>query len=242
MNCQEFEELIGSYALEALSDEERKAADEHLAECHKCTRTAQQLQAIVDLFPLTVPAVDPPPRLQEQILARIQANEIRQATTQQIAQPRRRQNRWQASLLAAVAFLALILIGGLAGWNFSLRQQVANLSNRVSPPIVYAIAGTENNKQASGQVIYYPEQNITVLVMRDLPNLNGTQVYQGWLLRGQKPTSIGLFNVHDGVATLDFQGNLTGYDSAAVSLENGPFATNNAPQGPVVALGALKKA
>src|SRR4051812_3136918 len=98
MNCQDFEELIGSYALEALSNEERKAADEHLLECHKCTRTAQQLQTIVELFPLTVPAIDPPPRLKTQILAKIQANELRQATPQKMSKPRPRRMRWQATL------------------------------------------------------------------------------------------------------------------------------------------------
>lgn len=241
MNCQEFEELIGSYALEALNEEERKAADAHLAECPKCTRTAQQLRAIVDLFPLTVPAIDPPPGLQEQILARVQAHEIRQSIPQQVVPLARKRPRWQASLLAAVALLILILIGGLVAWNFSLRQQVAQLSPRVLPPITYTISGTENTKQATGQVIYYPEQNITVLVMHDLPELRGTQVYQGWLLQGQKTTSIGLFNVQNGVATLDFQGNLSGYDATAVSLENGPTATSNAPAGPVVAIGQLKQ-
>ena len=37
------------------------------------------------------------------------------------------------------------------------------------------------------------------------------------------------------------EGNLSGFDAAAVSVENGPLATLNAPQGPVIAVGPFKK-
>ena len=68
MNCQEMEELLGAYVLEALSEEERRAADAHLAGCPNCTKTLQQLRVIVDLFPLSVPAIDPSPRVKTRIL------------------------------------------------------------------------------------------------------------------------------------------------------------------------------
>src|SRR5579883_2778725 len=74
MDCHEIEELSGAYALDALSPEERKAVDEHLADCPKCAQEIRQLQAVVDLFPLSVPAVDPPPHMKERIFAKIQTN------------------------------------------------------------------------------------------------------------------------------------------------------------------------
>ena len=245
MNCQELEELLGAYALEALSPEERQAADAHLATCPKCARTVHQLQAIVDLFPLSVPAIDPPPRVKAQILARIQASKAAPESSFQpgetLIRQRTPRRRWSASLLAA-SILLLLLCGGMFAWNLTLRQQVNQLSTHVPPPVTYTIQGSGDTAAATGQVIYYPAQQITVLVLHGLPQLTGNQVYQGWLLQGKQPRSLGLFNVQDGVATLDFQGNLTGYDAAAVSLEHGPVATSNAPKGPVVALGSLKGA
>ncbi len=242
MSCQEMEELLGAYALEALSDEEREAADAHLAGCPKCRHTLQQLQAIVDLFPLSVPAIDPPPRVKAQILARIQREEAaRQFPAPKAPAPARRRfsvSRVRTALLAACALVLLLLLTASFLWNISLSQQITQISMRVAPPVISQLHGS-GNSAATGQVIYYPQQNITVLRLYHLPNLKGTQVYQGWLLQGQRPTSIGLLNVQHGVATLDFQGNLNGFDAVAVSLEPGPEASQNAPEGPVVALGEL---
>ncbi len=249
MNCQEMEELLGAYVLEALSEEEQRSADAHLATCPNCTKMLQQLHAIVDLFPLSVPAIDPPPRVKERILARILQEETARQPTMMIPvtpkipplvhkqTPRR---NWRTALLAAVMVLLLFLVGTSLLWNLSLRQQVTQLSAGIKPPVVYMLHGTGTNVRPSGNLTYYAQQNITVLVMRDLPQLSGTQVYQGWLLQGNKPTSLGLLNVQNGVATLDFQGNVGGYTTVAVSLESGPQATSNAPQGPLVALGVLK--
>ncbi|HEX4206485.1 MAG TPA: zf-HC2 domain-containing protein [Ktedonobacteraceae bacterium] len=54
MDCQEFEELSGAYALGALTPEEQQRADEHLAQCARCHETYRELQAVVELLPLTV--------------------------------------------------------------------------------------------------------------------------------------------------------------------------------------------
>jgi anti-sigma-K factor RskA len=238
MNCQEMEEILGAYALGALSQEERKAADDHLKTCQKCTRTLQQLQAIVDIFPLSVPAMEPPPRVKAQILARIHENEKTQLLQPlaPVAPPLRRQRsfpRWRTALLAASTLVLFILLGATVLWNLSLRQQVAQA------PVIYQLHGLGDTANATGQLIYYPEQNITVMLVRDLPPLTGKQVYQGWLMQGNQPTSIGVFNIDKNVATLDFPGNLKGFDVAAVSLEPGPLASKNAPQGSIVAQGTL---
>lgn len=244
MNCQEMEELLGAYVLEALSEEERSAADAHLATCPTCPKIVRQLRTIVDLFPLTVPALDPSPHVKERILARIGQEETARQTTRAIPMapaplPHARPRRWRNALLAAALLGLFCLVGALFTWNLALNQQVAQLSARVKQPVVYSLHGTGTNATAHGQLLYYASQNLTVLIVRDLPPLSGNQVYQGWLLHGQQATSIGLFSVQNGVATLDFPGNITGYDTAAVSREAGPLATPLAPRGPVVALATL---
>jgi anti-sigma-K factor RskA len=244
MNCHEVEELLGAYVLEALSDEERRTVDAHLVTCPQCPKMVQQLQAIVDVFPLTVPAIDPSPQVKERILDRISRAEAARQPTRAIhvtpaVPPAGKPRSWRNALLVATLVVLFGLVGALFTWNLVLDQQVARLSARVNPPVVYTIHGTDASVVADGQVLYYASQNLTVLIIRNLPPLKGTEVYQGWLLRGQQPTSIGLFNVQHGVATLDFPGTIAGYDTAAVSLEAGPRATSIAPQGPVVALATL---
>jgi anti-sigma factor RsiW len=47
MTCEEFEELSGAYALEAVTPAEREAAQAHLAGCAACTHRLQELRAVV---------------------------------------------------------------------------------------------------------------------------------------------------------------------------------------------------
>ena len=265
MTCDEFEELSGAYVLGAVTSEEREAARAHLAGCAKCTRLYQQLRAVVDLLPLSVTQVNPPEYLKERVLAAIR-EEKAAAQPLQIPSPRPQRRRWITQLLAIAAVLALLLAGGMTAWNVSLQHQltslqaqntslghqvtslqqengslqshVASLQHQVS--LAYAILGNAFAQGASGKLIYIPEQNITLLIMEGLPQPKGTQVYQGWLIHGNQPKSIGLLSIQNGIASVTFPGNITGYEVAAVSKEPGPSASKNAPKGPVVAVGMLK--
>jgi hypothetical protein len=160
-------------------------------------------------------------------------------------------------LLAAAAVLALVLLGGMAAWNISLAHQVTLLQQQLahlslqqpanSGVASYRVEGTNPAQDINGQVFYFPQQHLTTLILYGLPQTQGHQVYQGWLLhlKGKEitgTTSIGLLNQVDGKASLSFSGDLTGYDAVAVSLEPGPIATPKAPQGEVVAFGTLKRA
>jgi anti-sigma-K factor RskA len=249
MTCTEFEELSGAYVLDAITPEEREEADAHLAQCTNCTRLMQELRPVADLLPLAVAQIEPSPQLKERIFAAIQGEG---ALTAQTIQPmpaatlqRRRQPRWQrwSTQLLAAAVLLLLLLGGTGVWNISLQQQVAAAQQKITAltPVIYSLRGTSPTSNATGQLIYYPQQHITVLVMHGLPQLEGLHVYQGWLLRGKQPTSIGLLNIKNGVATVDFPGNLKGFDAAAVSLEPGPTQSLPGPKGSVVASGELNK-
>jgi anti-sigma-K factor RskA len=241
MNCREVEELLGAYVLEALSEEESRAVATHLTTCPTCPNIESQLRAIVDVFPLTVPPLDPPPQVKERLLARIYTEEAARQPTRTLPMTSlaSRSRRWRNALLAATLLVLFGLVGTLFAWNLVLNQRVAQLSAHAQPPVVYALRGLGANTAAHGQVLSYPSQHLMVLIIRDLPPLSGTQVYQGWLLHGQQTTSIGLFNVQQGIATLGVVGTVAGYDTAAVSLEAGPRATPSAPRGPVVALAKL---
>ena len=52
MTCEEFEELSGAYALDAVTPEERRSAAEHLANCAQCRGLLQELNKVVALLPL----------------------------------------------------------------------------------------------------------------------------------------------------------------------------------------------
>src|SRR5437868_3636667 len=186
MTCEEFEELSGAFALDAVTPAEREAAEAHLATCPKCTHLLEELHGAVTLLPLSVLQVNPSPALKERILAA-----IRQESTRSGRQPARltTRQRWTPRILVAAAALMFCLLSGLTAWNISLyhqvtslQQQVTNLSSHPTNVATYAVKGTSKGKGATGQLLYYPQQNITVLIIHGLPQLPGVQVYQGWLL------------------------------------------------------------
>lgn len=242
MTCEEFEELSGAYALGAVTPAEREAAQAHLAGCAACTRRLQELQAVVDLLPYSTQQVNPSASLKSRILEAIRMeNTQTQPVPIPINAPSRTKRSWSTQVLAIAAVLALLLFGGMTAWNVSLQhqnsslqQQNASLQNQVA--FAYGLHGNG----ASGRVIYIPEQNITLLVIDGLPQLHGTEVYQGWLIHGKQPTSIGLLSMQNGVASVLYPGTIAGYQVAAVSREPGPTASKNVPAGPVVATGDLK--
>ncbi|HEY6541190.1 MAG TPA: anti-sigma factor [Ktedonobacteraceae bacterium] len=262
MTCQEFEELSAAYALGAVTPEEHQAVRAHLATCPKCTRLAGQLRSIVDLLPLSVAQVSPPAALRDRVLAAVQ-QEGRVVPIERGAQIRARKRKpawgWGTRLLATAAIVLLMLTGAMTAWNVSLQQrastlqqQTTQLGSRVAAlqsakntlqrevAQVYAMQGQGQAQTTTGSLIYIPQKNITLLYLHGLPELQGSHLYQGWLIHNNKPTSIGTLSIQNGVASLTFSGNVTGFDVAAVSLEPGPHASANAPSGPVIVTGSLQ--
>lgn len=281
MTCEEFEELSGAYVLGAVTPEEHRAAQEHLATCASCSRLAQELRSVVNLLPLSVPQVAPSPALKERVLEAVR-QEQQEQQEQQERQPiplqqrapahprdtrqRPRRMRWTTRLLAVAALVMFALFGGMTAWNISLQHQVSTLQtsnaqltgqlgelqhmnatqaqqiNALHAQVaqVFALAGTQPAENATGSLLYIPQQNITVMVLHNLPKLQGQQIYQGWLLQNNKPVSIGVLSVQNGIASLTFPGTISGFQVAAISREPGPAPSPKAPVGPVVAAGKLQ--
>jgi len=242
MTCEEFEELSGAYALDAVTPDEREAAQAHLAGCAACTRRLQELRAVVDLLPYSARQVNPPASLKDRLFEaiRMESTSTQPVPINRRARPRRRQS-WSTQILAIAAIMMLLLFGGLTVWNIALQQQNSSLEQQnTTLQHQVALAYGLHGNGATGKLIYLPEQNITLLVIDGLPQLHGTQVYQGWLIHGKQPTSIGLLSMENGVASVIYPGTIAGYQVAAVSREPGPMASKNVPAGPVVAAGNLK--
>lgn len=242
MDCQEFEALSGAYVLGAITDDERREADAHLAQCPNCPRKLRELQVVVDFLPHSLSPVEPPPDLKERLFAAIHAETPLPPTTITLSQRPRQTSQqawWQRKtrLLPGAGALLCVLLAGMLIWNISLQHQLALQAHAAPSSVVYTLQG---NGKANGELIYLPQTHLIVLVMHTLPPLQGTQVYQGWLLEKQHPTSIGLLHIENGAAILDFTGDVKGYDTVAVSVEPGPGASRVKPTGEIIASGSLK--
>jgi len=241
MTCEEFEDLAGAYTLDDVTPAERQAAAAHLASCARCRSLLHNLSGAVELLPFAVAPVEPRAEVWERIVEALPPGHPK---------PRTNRRWWTPRLLAVAAIVLLCLVSGMAAWNLSLTRQVASLQQQLahepalSGVLTYPVTGTSPAQSIRGEVFYWPQQQLTVLILHGLPQPQGSQVYQGWLLHlsGTQitaTTGIGLLNLVDETASLSFSGEVIGYNAVAVSLEPGPRATPKAPKGKVVALGVL---
>ncbi|MGH2618364.1 MAG: anti-sigma factor, partial [Thermomicrobiales bacterium] len=146
--------------------------------------------------------------------------------------------RWweRATPWAAAAAILLLVSGGLLAWNLQLREQT---QIQVVPTAVLetiALQATEAAPGASGEVTYLPENNLLLLDVRDLPELAPGEVYEVWLIAGNDPTPVGVFDQStDQHAIVADRGQ---FDTLAITNEPGPLGTE-APTGEIVATAPL---
>src|SRR6185437_1929793 len=114
MRHDELRELAASYALDALTDEERRTFERHVDVCPECAGEVASLRATAAELAYAVPLRQAPAHLRARVLRAIEAEppgfaEIPRAVT--VDRPRTGTNPWW---LAAAAGLAAVLVGGYA--------------------------------------------------------------------------------------------------------------------------------
>lgn len=138
-----------AFALHALEPDEDITVQNHLPQCRSCQETARETELVLGGFGASVEQVDPPPRLRENVLARIKETPQlpplpgatqRSASSESDDAPRRRAEpdrgagggRWARQLslrgrrrlvAAAVAVIGVLGVGGLGVYAAQVQQQ-----------------------------------------------------------------------------------------------------------------------
>jgi len=130
IDCNHLGESSAAYALGALTPDEKRAADRHLAECAACRREVEECRQIVGVLPLAVPQATPHARLKRRILASARGDR-----SDAVRISSRGRSAWPAAgwLVAAAA----LVIAGVSGSNAlreraDMRAQTAALQSRIA--------------------------------------------------------------------------------------------------------------
>ncbi len=179
MTCHEFEELSGAYVLDAVTPEEREAAELHLAQCANCTRLCQELRSVVALLPLSVPQVNPPESLKERVLAAVRREAESTSRSAQYHQrvimlpgQHTRRRDWATRLLAAAAILLFALLGAMAVFTFSLGQQLSNAEHQLTG-VRHQLADAETQLALRAQQLTNAQNQFRVVSPRLLATIKG---------------------------------------------------------------------
>jgi len=255
------EELLPFYALDALNDEERELVESYLAEHPEAREQLNELHSGASALPYGIPPVEPPRRVKQSLMARVNADANARAGSQGRAlRPSFRtilglmkgENILRTFTLG-IATLAIVWIMILNGKISQLQTQITGLRETVAsqtnsleqiianlPPsnvITVSLQGTAVQPRAHGQLIADPKEQSAVLVISGLPKLKANQTYQVWLIAGDKPVSAGLLTVDEngqGVVIVTSGEAISSFQSLGISVE--PEGGSEQPTGDIVVL------
>ena len=182
--------LAAAYALDSLTDVERRRFETHLTDCDTCTDEVRGMRETVTRL-ATAAAQDPPETLRGRVLA--QAARTRQVPPR-VARPgsaRARRMGW--TLSAACLVLAAVL--GVATLRAEhTKQRVDTLNRDIAAVMAAPDARTVTAKVGpggNGTVVASRSLGKAVIVMRGLPKLSAARTYELWLMGPRPPRAAG---------------------------------------------------
>jgi anti-sigma-K factor RskA len=188
MQAQALHELTPGYALDALSADEEREYEAHLARCVRCRSELASLLEAATSLAYGVEAPAPPPQLRERIIERARAERPNVATLRP---------RWAlpAAATAAVAVAATI---ALAIWASSLssrldRERSARAGQeRVAEVLAAPDARPFTIQNDRGRLVVTPMGDAALVLNHLAPAPRG-KTYEAWVVRGGKPRPAGTF-------------------------------------------------
>jgi anti-sigma-K factor RskA len=207
LTCEQADELLGEYAMNALLAEDQAAVEEHLAGCRNHDAAFAEYRAVVTALGSATEEIRPPRRLRGQLLTAFDREARSVAGPGQGLSPFR-SGWWRRPVYAyGVAAVLLIAVIGLSAWNLSLRGKNEN-------GVLVRDVQAANNRL---RVVYFPGQQLAV-VDYDLPPLAPDRAYQAWQIPqgGAAPISLGLLGSKSPVA---FKADLSEAAAVAISVE-----------------------
>jgi anti-sigma-K factor RskA len=223
---ERLQDAAGGYVLNALTDDEAREYEAHLATCPECRAEVSELRAAAEALPVSPPAMVPPPALKARIMAEVEREAALLASARKPDRPApaRERRRWSFGFpRAALGALACVLV--VVG--IGVGALVFGGSGTRTVPFESTI------RQASAELEV--DGDTATLVANNLPPAPAGKTYMVWLSRPGKapePTSALFTPRRDGSATASVTGDLDGVDAVLVNVE--PVGGSTSPTSDVL--------
>lgn len=243
MTTAQVHTLIGPYALNAVDARERELVEDHIAECESCAEELSDLRATAArLSDYTM--TTPPPRLREDVLARVRQTRQLGPTdyvAEEVLRPRKIRD-WRRMFVAAAAAVVMALAGGAVTFSVmddqlaTERDQASQIDRVLSAPDArFDRQPAEGGGQVS--VVSSASHDEAVVILSDLADIPADQAYQLWLVNDDRQLSAGVIEAGRDTATRLVSG-ISKADLIGVTTE--PAGGSATPTLPMVAGVALK--
>jgi hypothetical protein len=208
-----------------MTADEDRAYRAHVEVCLACRLKVQELTETLDLLPLAVAPVAPPPALKGRIM---------QAVAQDAKAAPARVRRWVVPVWAAAAVVALAVGSYSLVRIQTLQDRLTGFEQAASLERTVSMQGTDGAPGASGRLVLAREGSGTRIALQTegLPPLKPGEAYQLWLIKDGKRRSGGVFVVDGlgcgGVAT--WFPEAVEFDALGITREPDPLGQQ--PRGP----------
>lgn len=242
MNCNEAEELLGAYALDALPEDEAAAMRQHIANCDEHAAKAAELRAVALQLPALAEPAAAPPLLRARVLDAV-AREAAEGSRapRRISDPAPAGGvRWGRSRVrtfspawGALAAAVVIVLGGLLAWNVVLQNRDGDSVSRLASRATSVATLKPASGAAGGTVVYFAAEKKALIITDGLAQLDaGKQTYQMWAIRGDRMESVGLMQA-DGhghaAAVVSFDAARSGAIAVTIEPAGGSVQPTTAP-------------
>jgi anti-sigma-K factor RskA len=182
--------LAAAYALDALTDVERRRFETHLLDCDTCAEEVRGMRETATRL-ATAAAHDAPERLRERVLAQI-------ARTRQLPPRVRRPvstGARRVGWVLSAACLVLAVVLGVATLRAERTKDRAEALNREIAAVMAApdarTVTAPVRPGGSGTVVASRSLGKAVVVMAGLPRLTSSRTYELWLMGPRPPRPVG---------------------------------------------------
>jgi anti-sigma factor RsiW len=194
---ERYQDDVGAYLLGALEPAEQAAFEGHLAGCPECRAAVEQLRVAANALPRSVEPFAPPPALKRALMeavredAAAQRARERRPLLERLGLERlfsgvRPELAWVgAALLLAIGIALGAAVGQLSGGNDGSKDRV----------VAAMIDGSRIQNASATLTVPTDKTGPAQLRVMGLPKPRPGQVYEIWLLRGNRPQPASLFNV-----------------------------------------------
>jgi len=197
---EDFQELLGAYALDAVDGDERAWLEDHLRECPRCRGEVEQHREVAAL--LAYSGAPAPAELWDRVSAGLGPGEP--SPNLAALYPLRSRARRTWPLVAAAAAVVVVLAGlgwqvhrqddqisrlraGLGGSGVAAAARAAAVDPRSA---LYVLTSSDGRLSVPG--VLEPDGAGYLLRATALPGLTGGRTYQLWGIIGQQRISLGL--------------------------------------------------
>jgi anti-sigma-K factor RskA len=213
-----YEDDLAAYLLDALTESETREMERHIADCARCRERARWLQGSVEMLPMTVEQVEPPPELRERLMQTVRAEAavgarepVRRERAPRTGAARSLAERLLAIPRPALALGAVLLLmaGAFAGYV------AGNADDSGTKEIQAQVAPAAQGARATLEV----DGDRGILRVSGLPQ-HRNRIYEVWLAEGDRVRPAGLFQVdRQGRGAAGIPRGLKDADQVMVTLE-----------------------